>query len=163
MFSTDQISFLENGELQIQFFGIKNDLHRDGFTVKVPPASIPKLDPVSTLRTYIQRTDPLRPSDSKPVFLAAKKPHRAITASTVAKVLEDAIYLSGLDINLYSAKCFRPSAATQAIESGLDLDKARRIGRWKTPSVFFEHYVYDKTPESYTDSMLFKEKSLLKL
>ena len=156
VFSTDRVKFLENGELQIQFFGIKNDTHRDGFSVSIPPASEPKIDPVATLRTYIARTDPLRPQDSKPVFLTSVKPYRAITANTVAKILEDAIYLAGLDLNLYSAKCFRPSAATKAIESGLDPDKARRMGRWKTPSVFFEHYVYDNTPVSYTDSMLSK-------
>ena len=156
VFSTDRVKFMENGELQIQFFGIKNDTHRDGFSVSVPPASNPKLDPVDALRTYIRRTNHLRPQDTKPVFLTSVKPYRAITASTVAKVLEDAIYLAGLDLNLYSAKCFRPSAATRAIESGFDPDKARRIGRWKTPSVFFEHYVYDNTPSAFTDYMLFK-------
>ena len=154
VFSTDNVKFHENGDLELKFFGIKNDTHRDGFSVRIPPVSNAKLDPVSALRVYISRTDSFRPPDSRPVFLTCIKPYTAICASTVSRVLEDAIYLAGLEPSKYSAKCFRPTGATRAIEAGCDPDKARRIGRWKTPSVFFEHYVHDKTHSSYSDSVL---------
>ena len=42
VFSTDQISFLEDGGLCIMFFGIKNDTYRDGFRVTIPAVSIAK-------------------------------------------------------------------------------------------------------------------------
>ena len=154
IFSTDNVTFHENGDLELQFFGIKNDTHREGFCVRIPPVSDAKLDPVSSLRVYINRTESIRPPEHRPVFLTCKKPYTAIVASTVSKILEDAIYLAGLETSQYSAKCFRPTGATRAIEAGCDPDKARRIGRWKTPSVFFEHYVYDKTPMGYTDSVM---------
>ena len=71
VFSTDNVKFRENGDLELKFFGIKYDMHRD-------------------------------------------------------------------------------------CEAGFDPDKVRRISMWKTLSVFFffEHYVYDKTHSSYSDSVL---------
>lgn len=154
IFSTDQVHFLPDGNLKLVFFGIKNDTSRDGFEVTVPPASESKLDPVSSLKCYIARTAKLRSKKTKPVFLSCKKPHRAICAATVASILNKSIRLAGLDDSIYSAKSFRPSGATAAIEAGINPDKARRIGRWKTESVFFDHYVHDKTAASYTDSIL---------
>ena len=153
-FSTNQMEFLEDGGLKITFFGIKNDTHRDGFKVTIPPVSVSKLNPATCLKTYIERTDNIRPKDTKPVFVTNKRPYRGLAASSVAKILEEAIALAGLDRRLYSAKSFRPSGATRAIESGCDPDRARRIGRWKTPSVFFDHYVYDKPAVEYSDNII---------
>ena len=46
-----------------------------------------------------------------------------------------------------------PSTATKAVDGGMDPDKVRRIGRWKTTSVFYEHYVFDRTPDEYIDNL----------
>lgn len=45
-----------DGSMTISFFGIKNDTHRDGFEVNIPPHTNPKLDPVITLKKYIDKT-----------------------------------------------------------------------------------------------------------
>ena len=71
----------------------------------------------------------------------------------MGSVLSEAISLAGLSSSMYTPKCFRPSGATKAVNGGMDPDKVRRLGRWKTSSVFYEHYVYDKTSDKYTNMM----------
>ena len=122
VFSVDQLSFMENGDLKVVFHGIKNDTKRDGFEVSIPPSSDMDMDPVSCLRAYIDQTSIVRPIDN-PVFISLKKPYHALTAATIANILEEAIVLSGLSLQSYSAKCFRPTGATRAIEAGEDPDK----------------------------------------
>ena len=50
VFSTDQISFRQDGSATISLFGIKNDTSRAGFEERLPSHSNPKLDPVGTLK-----------------------------------------------------------------------------------------------------------------
>ncbi|XP_033762656.1 uncharacterized protein LOC117344118 [Pecten maximus] len=121
VFSTKQLQFLENGSVKIKFFGIKNDSSRDGFEVTIPNKTTSrKLDPVQTLRDYIDKTEQVRDKGSSPVFLSLKYPHGPIDASTVANILQDVINLAGLSGQGYSAKSFRPTGATCAIESKFD-------------------------------------------
>ena len=84
--TTDQVLFNQDGSATITLFGIKNDYHREGFEVIVCPASLTRLDPVITLRTYIDRTKHVRPAH-KALFLSLRKPYAAISATTVARIL----------------------------------------------------------------------------
>lgn len=151
-FSTDNLSFNGDGSLTVIFYGIKNDYHRDGFSVHVPPASDSRLDPVNSLRVYIEKTSIYR-GNSGPVFMSLNKPYRALGSSTISKILQEAIDIVGLQ-GLYTPKCFRPSGATYAIESNINPDSVRRQGRWKSPAVFEEHYVHAKPEKSFTDRVL---------
>ena len=155
VFSRSQVFFPSTGGVTLTFFGIKNDSTRDGFEVAIPASSNETLDPASCLRVYMERTRSLRGAYKSvdPVFLSLKRPYDAISAATVGGILQESIELAGLDTNTYSAKCFRPTAATRAVSSFIDPDKARRIGRWKTSSVFYEHYVFDQTPDNYEDNI----------
>ncbi len=56
------------------FLGIKNDMSRTGFQVLVPGSSDKKLDPVGTLKVYIERTESVRPKSTVPVFIALLPP-----------------------------------------------------------------------------------------
>ena len=154
IFSTKDVCFLEDGSLSIQYHGTKNDTDRAGFVVTVGPAQDPTMDPVSCLKTYMSLTQDIRPRDTQPVFLTLHRPYRAITAATVGLILSKAIELAGLKDQGYSAKCFRPTAATLAVENGCDPDIAMYIGRWKTRSVFFEHYVHCKAPKGFTQDIM---------
>ena len=154
LFTTDAVHFPENGGVSLKFLGTKNDTNRDGFSVSIPPASNAVLDPASALQCYILRSSHLRPTHSNPVFISLKSPYKALSAASIAKDLNTVIKDSGLDTTVYSAKSFRPTGATRAIEQGIDPDKVRRLGRWKTQTVFFEHYVHDKVPLSTTDSII---------
>ena len=151
---TDQVKFNQNGSAVIEFLGIKNDYARDRFQVTVTPASVPRLDPVQALKAYIQSPKYIRPEDGKALFLTLKKPFRAISSITVARILERAIVLVGLGSQGFSAKNFRPSGATSAVKAGMDPDAIMKVGRWKSRETFMTHYVHAKPISSFTDNVL---------
>lgn len=152
--STDQLVFHDNGSLSIQLFGIKNDTHRKGFVVTIPCATNTFVDPVDCLKTYIRKSAPMRElCESKPLFVSLKAPFTAVSAGTIADQLNAAIKLAGLGDRGYSAKSFRPTAATVAIASGCDPDIARKIGRWECPAVFYDHYVHSRTPKDFVNKL----------
>ena len=151
LFSRDLVTF-DDSSATITLFGIKNDMARQGFRVKLPRHPTDKLCPVSALQSYMDRTHHLLGSDNA-VFLSLTKPHTAVSAQVVGKVLEQAIKLAGLP-STFTAKYFRPTGATLAIDSGQDPEIVRKIGRWKSSHVFYEHYVHSRVPPSFTTSVL---------
>ena len=152
-FTTDMVTFLpsDNG-IKLTLFGIKNDIQREGFEVTVPKHKNDLLDPGITLKDYIERTASKR--SDKSVFLALNRPFKGISSSAIAKVLEEAISLAGLKGQGFSAKSFRPTGATFAIEQGVDPKVVQKIGRWKSTEVFYDHYVHSQTPEDFTNKVI---------
>ena len=104
--------------------------------------------PSSCFKDYVARTQHLVDSDG-PVFVSLQKP---ITA--LAKVLSKAIQIVGLAECRYTAKCFRPTGATNAVENHQKPDFIRAVGRWKNAETFETHYVHAKPPVGFTDSVL---------
>jgi integrase len=151
LFTTDNLKFTSEG-MHVTFFGIKNDTSRTGFKVYLPRHANVLLDPVSTLEDYIARTTSVR--TDKAVFLSLRHPHKAICASSVAKVLEQSIALAGLADQGFSAKSFRPTGATVAIGSGVDPHIVQTVGRWKSTDVFYEHYVHTQTPKEFATQII---------
>ena len=154
--STDQVTFCADGSMKVSFLGIKNDLHRSGFLVTLPPSSNVAVDPVGALRTYVARTDQLRCPVAKPLFLSLNKPYGAVTASSVSVILREAIEAAqafGLPPG-HRPKDFRPTGATEAVRLGVAADTVQQLGRWKTRSVFLEHYVHSQVPASFTSDLL---------
>lgn len=148
--TTDQVRFHADGSMRITLHGIKNDYHRDGFEVRVNPSSDGHVDPVQAVKCYIERTAKIRPSN-RPLFLSLKKPYQGIGADTVGSVLEKAIKLADLHHKGFTAKNFRPTGATRAIEGNIVADTVRKVGRWKSRETFEEHYVHSKPPQDFTD------------
>ena len=68
--------------------------------------------------------------------------------------MEEAIRTAGLENKGYSAKSFRPTGATAAIDSGENPDIVMKTGRWKTASVFRDRYVHSQPPIDHTHSVL---------
>ena len=158
LFSTRYITFHDNGSASIIFHGIKNDTTICGFEVLLPCDENARLDPVSALKSYITRTDIHRPYPEAPAFLTLQPPFRAIRASTVANLMEEAIRIAGLGNQGYSAKTFRPTGATAAIDSGKHPDIVMKTSRWKTASVFRDHYVHSQPPADFTHDVLLHER-----
>jgi hypothetical protein len=130
IFSVDNITFTPDGGMEIVFHGIKNDYDRDGFTVRLPDL------------------------EGRPVFLTLTSPFSAIDSKTVSKVLSECISLAGLAGRGFTAKSFRPTGATCAIDSGINPETARHIGRWRCSDTFFKHYVHSKVPSDYVSKLL---------
>lgn len=139
--------------MKITFFGIKNDTKRSGFEIVLPKSNQHKIDPVSTLYDYVKRTEPQRQVNG-PVFLTLREPFKALEASSIAKILESSIQLAGLSDQGFTAKSFRPTGATVAIEQNINPDIVRKVGRWKNSDVFYAHYVHSRTPSCFTDNIL---------
>ena len=151
VFSEDQVQF--SGLL---FHGIKNDYQRDGFAVTIPSASDHKLDPVSALSEYMCHTKLIRNAlPGRPVFITLRKPYHALGAKSISGILQDSIHTAGLSGQGYTAKCFRPTGATRAIDINVHPDKARHIGRWASQEVFEKHYVNTRVPDHYVDNLVF--------
>ena len=153
--STDQVAFRSDGSVQVSFLGIKNDLHRTGFVVTLPPGADVLTDPVDALRSYIACTDRWRCPVTKPLFMSLQRPYRAISATSVAQILGEAIEEAesfGLQKG-HRPKDFRPTGATEAVRLGVDTDTVQQLGRWKTRSVFLEHYVHSQVPGSFTANL----------
>ena len=153
IFTEDQINFKTDGTMSITIHGNKNDSKRNGFIVDVPNSSDVNVCPVQAIKDYISRTSKYRKLNS-PVFISVRKPYAALSSQSIRNILNEAIETVGLSRSLYSAKCFRPTGATQAVAAGVNPDTVMKIGRWKTASVFYEHYVHGRTPKDFTDKIL---------
>ena len=152
-FSRDQVTINTNGTVTIVFHGIKNDTDRASFSIDLQPATDVNMCPVWALKEYLCRTDSLSLSPHRPVFLNLKRPYSALTAQSIAACLNDTLKV----INLYpkyTAKDFRPTGATIQVKKGVHPKTVRKVGRWKTDTVFFDHYVHSKTPEDFTDNVI---------
>jgi hypothetical protein len=150
-FTTDMVHFSSEG-LCLTFFGIKNDVHRTGFEVMVPKHANSLLDPGLTLIDYLARTEPVR--QDKSVFLSLRSPFSPLSAAGIGSVLQEAIALAGLAGQGFSAKSFRPTGATVAIEKGLDPHIVQKVGRWKSTEVFYQHYVHSRTPNEFATKVI---------
>lgn len=150
IFSTDMLNFRDNG-VEVTLFGTKNDLERKGFVVFLPGHSDRDVDPVQTLKFYLERTAQFR--RHKAVFISLKAPFGPLSSSAVAKDLQECIDMCGLKGSGYTAKSFRPTGATVAIEKGSDPKMVQAVGRWKSTEVFYDHYVHCKTSKDFTDKL----------
>jgi len=139
--------------MTLHLHGIKNDTDRSGFEVTVTPSQDPQICPVLTLQCYLTRTAKQAPNADSPVFLSLHKPYTALSAQSISKCLNEALVLAGLG-HTYTAKDFRPTGATIQVDQGVDPKTVMRQGRWKTETVFFDHYVHSKAPEEFTDNIL---------
>ena len=57
------------------------------------------------------------------------------------------------DIEETTARSFRKTGASTAINKGMDPDLIMKLGRWKSVDVFYKHYV-DWEKASLTDAIL---------
>ena len=132
------------------FHGIKNDLDRDGFECTVPPHSNKLLCLSSALKVYISKLQV--DNSNAPLFCSLKDKSKAVSVQTLSNILSDTLKQAGLEG--YMPKDFRPTGATIAVDTGENPDAARMVGRWKTFSVFMDHYVHSKPSSSYSDNLL---------
>ncbi len=148
-----QLRFNSDNSLTINMFGIKNDSNRTGFEIRVEKSNNVKCDPVSCLEHYIQRTKHQVDSSIDPLFIKPTAPHDPVSPRGIADILRSAIKKAGLS-DLYTPRCFRPSATSAAIFGGCEHESVRQLGRWKTRETFYENYVYPIRKDNTTDKIL---------
>lgn len=156
VFALHDIQFQDTA-MTIMIHGNKNDYDRDGFQVTVPASKNAKLDPIKALQCYIARTQCQRSCDTDALFLSLTKnngKYTGLKASGIKSILNTAIKEAGLSDQGYSSKSFRVTGATTGVKLGLDPNVVRSVGRWKSCSVFEEHYVHTIPPSTFTDVVL---------
>ena len=151
VFTHDKVFFMEQG-MVLYLHSVKNDYSRDGFRVCVNLASDPVICPVRTLEDYLERTSGAGPKG--PVFVSLKDVYKPVTVTVISGILNKAIKLAGLDSKVYSAKNFRPTSATAAVELGLEPDQVGAIGRWHWQETFEHHYVHALPDKAFRDKVL---------
>ena len=153
-----QITFTDTS-LSLANFGGKTDKNKEGIPTTITAATSPALCPVRTLRAYINKTADIRAKiDGSPIFIYLDKSVKsrsdgvaALSAERVAKIMTMTLVAAGIEET--TARSFRKTGASTAINKGVDPDLVMKLGRWKSPEVFFKHYV-DWEQSSLTDAIL---------
>ena len=153
-FTADRIVKCVDGSLNVSLLGIKNDYSREGFVVNVQQSSEEKLYPVAAVKELLHRTWMMNPDPKGLVFTPLNYPYSSLAVSSIAKVLNKAIDLAGLKKRGFSAKSFRPTGATSAIEQGVDADIIQKTGCWRSQECFRDHYVHSVPPRTMSDKIL---------
>ena len=152
LITMDQVT-LATSTVTFANFGGKTDKDMAGIPTTVTASSIPQLCPVRALTSYITRTQDTRAHiTDKPVFiyLNSKTP-AALGTQRIAKIMTQTLKDAGIDET--TARSFRKTGASAAINRGTDPDLVMKLGRWKSVDVFYKHYV-DWVGADLTDSIL---------
>ena len=103
------------------------------------------LCPVNTLRTYVDKTRPLRGEETR-LFISFIKPHKAVTSSTIARWLKMIIEQAGIDTSIFGAHSTRGASTSAAARAGITTEDILKAANWSSESVFqrFYHKIVDK-------------------
>ena len=146
------LEFVING-VNIANFGGKTDKNRDGIPTTITRASDQLLCPVAALESYIARTTARRSTLSEPsifIYLDGNKANK-LSDQRVASILKAGLQAAGIDEA--TARSFRKTGASAAINKGVDPDLIMKLGRWRSVDVFYRHYVnWDRA--DLTDTIL---------
>ena len=71
----------------------------------------PLLCPVLSLRDYLARTTQFRETDRGKLFLSYIKPHKAVSAQTLARWMRDILKAAGIDTAMFSQHSTRSASA----------------------------------------------------
>jgi len=135
----DHLTFSESA-VSIANFGGKTDKDMAGIPTTITRSSSDRLCPVRTLQDYITKTKATRDRiPDHPVFLYLNKLAEPLGSQRIAKVMSLTLKEAGIDNT--TAKSFRKTGASTAINKGADPDLVMKLGRWKSVDVFYKHYV----------------------
>jgi hypothetical protein len=98
-----------------------------------------KLCVVKTLNMYISRTKSIR--KSKQLFVSFRKPHKAVSSSTLAKWMLIILELSGIDCTIFRAHSFRAAASSKLHSKGFSVKELVNCGLWKDGNTFLKFYL----------------------
>lgn len=90
----------------------------------------------TTLKEYLKRTESIR-GDVKELFIAMKRPYKAVSSQTISRWIKKTLGQSGIDTNQFSAHSTRHVATSTAYKRGLDLSIIRNTAGWSGTSKVF--------------------------
>ena len=145
------LTFSDTG-VSIKNFGGKTDKDMAGIPTTITRASDILLCPVAALQNYIDKTKTTRESmEQKPVFVYLNNRPERLGSQRIANIMKTTLMKAGIDDT--TARSFRKTGASTAINKGADPDLVMKLGRWKSIDVFYKHYV-DWAQADLTDAIL---------
>ena len=98
-----------------------------------------RLCPVSTLKEYESRTQPLPERETK-LLVAIIKPHKAVSSSTVARWLKSLLEVSGIDTSIFGAHSVRGASSSAVASAGVSTSDILKAAGWSSESTFQRFY-----------------------
>ena len=92
--------------------------------------------PAATLTSYLKRTKILRNEENK-LFVAIKKPHKAVGSQTLSRWIKSVLSASGLDTSKFGAYSTRHASTSAAKRNGVSIDLILKSAGWTIKSQTF--------------------------
>lgn len=119
----------------------------------------PSICPAQALTNYLQITKNIR-NDCKRLFVSYKKPHKAVTVSTISRWVKGVLQESGIDVSIFSAHSTRHASTSAALQRGVSLDEIRRSAGWTGSSNCFAKF-YNRPVQSNDNNVSFADAVFL--
>lgn len=92
------------------------------------------------VRKYIKVTRKIR-GKCQSLFVATKKPHKAVGAQTISRWIKNTMEKSGIDTKIFSAHSTRHAATSAAFSRGTDINVIKEAAGWtKKSRTFYNFY-----------------------
>ncbi|KAI5632414.1 phage integrase family domain-containing protein [Phthorimaea operculella] len=119
----------------------------------------PQICPVSTLKTYINKTEVLRDNNNYSLFISLRRPHAPVTSQTLGRWVKDTLLSSGVDVSKFTAHSTRHASTSMAHSLGVSVDIIRKTAGWtgssNTFGKFYNRIILDsETNNSFATSIL---------
>lgn len=105
---------------------------------------------------YLSVTQHLRAPSCDTLFVAYRKPHRAVGPQTISRWIRSCLAECGIQTDIFSAHSTRHASTSFAAQRGVPLDIIKRAAGWSGRSRVFAQF-YNRpivNPEQFSDSLL---------
>ena len=100
----------------------------------------PILDPLQCLKTYLERTNHLRPSEGNNLFVSISRPYKPIVSSTIAGWIKKLLAKVGVDTEIWTAHSTRGAATSKALSVGVSVKTILDSANWSSAGTFKRFY-----------------------
>lgn len=114
-------------------------------TFDIPAYQEEAVCPVSSLRTYLYITAPIR-GNHKQVFLSVKPPHHPVTSQTISRWLLALMDQAGVDISTFKPHSIRGAASSAALRQGLSMQQLLKQLRWSEKTTTWRKFYHRAVP-----------------
>ena len=115
--------------------------------MKIKRLNCDKIDPVSCLLEYINKTREARERedgiDRTPLFLSMSSLRRPVTTGTISNWLKQAMDRAGIDTTTYRPHSIRSATVSTVRNKGISLKAILKRGQWKNKSILKKYYLRD--------------------
>ena len=78
--------------------------------------------------------------EKQPLFVAVKRPHKAVTAATISRWLKEILCRAGVDTNIFKAHSTRTASMSAAKARGVSTVDIMKAANWTRESTFTRFY-----------------------